>query len=95
MDRFAPAFEKFSSARRHLFSIRQEGEEESFRAALSDVRRGLDLLGDAPLHSRVAQESLDFLRQALREATPDRRRMSAAVDELASLLYWTESSLAF
>jgi hypothetical protein len=95
MDRFESAFEKFSSARRHLISIREEGEEESFRAALQDVKGALDLIGNAPLHTPAARHSLDVLRAAVREPAPDRRRMSAAVDEMASLLFWTETSLAF
>lgn len=95
MDRFESAFENFSSARRHLISMREEGEEESFRAALRDVRVGLATLGDSALHSDTARASVSVLRQALGDPAPDRTRMMAAVDDLASLLYWTETGLAF
>ncbi len=95
MDRFEAAFEQLSSARRHMFSVREEGEDESFRAALRDVRSGLDALGDSVLHSDSARDSVRVLRAALGEAAPDRRLTSAAIDELASLLYWTETSLSY
>lgn len=92
MDRFELASEQLSSARRHLFSAREEGEDESFRAALHDVRIGLETLGDSELRSPVARASLSVLRAALGEVAPDRRRTSVAVDQLASLLYWTEAA---
>jgi hypothetical protein len=92
MDRFELASEQLSSARRHLFSAREEGEEESFRAALRDARVGLEMLGDSELHSAVARDSVSVLREALGEVAPDRQRTSMAVDRLASLLYWTEAA---
>ena len=92
MDRFELASEQLSSARRHLFSAREEGEEESFRAALRDARIGLETLGDSVLRSPVARDSVRVLRAALGEVAPDRRRTSAAVDRVASLLYWTEAA---
>ena len=95
MDRFELASEQLSSARRHLYSAREEGEDESFRAALRDVRVGLDALGDAVLHSAVARDSVLVLRAAVVAAAPDRRIISAAIDELASMLYWTETSLSY
>jgi len=95
MDRFETAFEQLSSARRHMFSVREEGEDEAFRAALRDVRSGLETLGDSVLHSDVARDSVRVLRAALGEAAPDRRLTSAAIDDLASMLYWTETSLGF
>jgi hypothetical protein len=95
MDRFESAFENLSSARRHLFSIREEGEEESFAAAMQDVRKGLESLGDVVLHSATARSSLSVLRQAIGDPSPDRVRTMEAIDDLASLLYWTETSAAF
>jgi len=95
MDRFESAFENLSSARRHLLAIREEGEDGSFRAALSDVRQGLESLGDAVLHSDAARHSVNVLRQALGDPSPDRLRTMEAIDDLASLLYWTETSLSY
>jgi hypothetical protein len=95
MDRFESAFEKLSSARRHLIAIREEGDEGSFRGALADVQQGLELLGDAVLHSDAARHSVSVLRQALGDPSPDRLRTMEAIDDLASLLYWTETSLSY
>ncbi len=95
MDRFASAFERLSSARRILFSAREQGEEEALRAAREEVRRGLDVLGDASFRSPEARASLAVLRAAVHGDALSRLEFSAAVDDLASRLYWSESTLAF
>lgn len=99
MNRFEIASEKLSSARRHLITPRPEGDRASLLAALQDVESGLAALGETRLVSNAASSSVEMLKSLLPAARQSTDRFewgtfAGAVDELASLLYWSESSAA-
>ena len=102
MNRFQIASEKLSSARRHLINGHPDGEKAALLSALADVEAGLDALGDARLVSEAASHSVEVLRSLVpalgrRSEASDKfdfGRFSGAVDELATWLFWAESSAA-
>ncbi|MEP7027984.1 MAG: hypothetical protein ABI960_05255 [Candidatus Eisenbacteria bacterium] len=89
MDRLRHASETLSRARRHLFETHPEGTAGAIASALTDVREALDELGDEPLPAPWAAAHVQTLRSALASPRSDRAEIYVAVDELASLLYWT------
>lgn len=89
MDRLRHASENLSRARRHLFESHPEGVSGAMAVALLDVQEALEVLGDTPLPTPWAAAHVQTLRAAL--TTPrDNGEIYIAVDELASLLYWTD-----
>ncbi len=90
MDRLRHASENLSRARRHLFESHPDGVSGALAAALLDVRAALEVLGDTPLPAPWAAAHVQTLRSALTTPRSDRGEIYVAVDELASLLYWTD-----
>jgi hypothetical protein len=90
MDRLQQASARMSSARRHLFALHPDGDPRTLEAALLDVEVGLAALGDLPLPAPRARECVTALRSALAAPPADRGLLYAAIDDLASFLFWEE-----
>ena len=84
MDRFESAFENLSSARRHLISMREEGEDESFRAAMVRVRSGAGSPSAWRNTVTLARAASEWSAESPSVASPMRTSHNAARNDSSS-----------
>ena len=89
-DRLQLASDRLSNARRELYTSPIDDDPHTLDAALLEVEGGLEALGDFPLPAPRARECVTALRSVLENPHADRSLLYTAVDELASILYWTD-----
>jgi hypothetical protein len=90
MDRLQQASARLSNARRELYASHSADDPHALDAVLLEVEVGLAALGDLPLPAPRARECVSTLRSALAHPPADPSQLYSAVDDLASILYWTD-----